>query len=500
MKNNITQLLTKNNIIKILITTLFLLFPMIDILRSTYIKDIEIFNISIIEFVNFVLIGLAFILTIPKINKKKKIILSIYIIAFILYLIFHIINTYNFNTDIFMKANPDFITETYYIIRVYILPILLIIILFSNRDIFNKEYYLNILKYLIIEISGLIIVCNLLRFSYSSYDDEMSLINRTSFFDIFTYEGKAKELLTCGLFNSANQISIILFMLLPLNIYNLLNKKNIKSLILLLMQTISMIIIGTKVAAMGSVLSLVATLFAYFFFIIIKKEKINQKYLSYHLLALLITTIFIFISPFYQVMKSSISDQDNFVNEDQETIDYAYQQLEKELTDKEFVELLTEYNGVFKISSMFYRMYPIENDIDFWKTLAKRDNRLNNNYRIIKSDIIERVKVRNNNQKLDSLLGIGYTTNFMDIEKDYIYQYYLFGLIGSFLLIGIYIYFYIKNIFKLFQGKYFKYEYCLRILSSFFGLVGCYFSGHLFGWTSPMIVLATTLCIGRVNE
>ena len=276
--------------------------------------------------------------------------------------------------------------------------------------------------------------------------------------------------------------------------------KNIKNLILLLVQTISMIIVGTKVAAMGSVLILIATLFAYFFFIIIRKEKIDKKYLTYHLLALLITTIFIFISPFYQVMKSSISNQDNFVNEEQETIDYAYQKLEEDLTDKEFIELLTKYNGVFKISSMFYRMYPIENDIEFWKTLAKRDNRLNNDYRIIKSDIIERVKVRNNNQKLDSLLGIGYTSNFMDIEKDYIYQYYLFGIIGSILLIGVYIYFYIQNIFKLFKGKYFEYEYCLRILSSFIGLVGCYFSGHLFGWTSPMIVLATTLCIGRVNE
>jgi len=500
MKNNITKLLNKNNIIKFLITTLFLLFPMIDILRSTYIKDIEIFNISVIEFINFMLIGIAFLLTIPKINKKKKIIFSIYVIAFVLYLVFHIINTYNFNIDIFTKATPDFITETYYIIRVYILPILLIIVLFSNRDIFNKEYYLKILKYLIIEISGLIIVCNLLRFSYSSYDDEMALLNRTSFYDIFTYKGKAKELLTCGLFNSANQISIILFMLLPLTIYNLHEHKNIKNLILLLVQTISMIIVGTKVAAMGSVLVLIATLFAYFFFIIIRKEKIDKKYLTYHLLALLITTIFIFISPFYQVMKSSISNQDNFVNEEQETIDYAYQKLEEDLTDKEFIELLTKYNGVFKISSMFYRMYPIENDIEFWKTLAKRDNRLNNDYRIIKSDIIERVKVRNNNQKLDSLLGIGYTSNFMDIEKDYIYQYYLFGIIGSILLIGVYIYFYIQNIFKLFKGKYFEYEYCLRILSSFIGLVGCYFSGHLFGWTSPMIVLATTLCIGRVNE
>lgn len=494
------KLLTRNNIIKILITALFLLFPVIDILRSTPIKDIEIFNIAIIEFINFILIVASFILTIPKINKKKKILLTIYIISFIIYLIFHVINIYNFNTNIFLRANPNYIIEIYYIIRVYILPILLIIILFSNRDIFNKEYYLKILKCLIIEISGLILLCNLFRFSYSSYDDEIALINKTSFYDIFNYKGKAKDLLTCGLFNSANQISIILFMLLPLNIYNLMNKKNKYSFMILLLQTISMIIIGTKVAAMGSVLVLIVTLLVYFFFIFIKKEKLNKKYLTYHLITLIITTIFIFLSPFYQVMKSSITNQDNFINEDPEIINYVKQRLDEDLTDEEFVELLTKHNGVFKISSMFYRMYPIEKDIEFWDILARRDSRLNNDYRIIKSDIIKRVKERNNNQTRDSLLGIGYTSNFMDIEKDYIYQYYLFGIIGIILLIGVYIYFYIQNVFKLFKGNYFMYEYCLRILASFLGLVGCYFSGHLFGWTSPMIVLATTLCIGRVNE
>lgn len=489
----------KNKIIKILITTVFILLPIIDILRATPVKDIEVFNIALIEFINFILIGTSFLLTIPKINKKKKIFLISYILAFILYLLFHIKNIYNFDINIFLKANPNFIIEIYYIVRVYILPILLVIVLFGNRDIFNKEYYLKILKYLIIAISGTIIVSNIFRFSYSSYDDEMGLINKTNFFDVFTYKGKFKELLTCGLFNSANQISIILFMLLPINLYNLYNKTNKQNLFYVLIQIISMIIIGTKISALGSLLVLIATLFVYFFFIIIKKEKINENYLLNHLILLIITISVLAISPFNKVLRSTINNEDNFVNEKEETIKYAYNKLEEDLTDKEVVELLTEYNGVFKISGMFYKLYPIENDTEFWLTIAKRDNHLNNNYRVIKNDIIKRVIERNDN-KQDKLFGIGYTSNFIDIETDYLYQYYLFGIIGSILFIGVYIYFYIQNIFKLFKGKYFKYEYCLRILSSFLGLVGCIFSGHLFGWTTPMIILATSLCIGRVND
>ena len=499
MKYIVSKIQDRSKIIKILITLLFILMPIIDILRSTFIKEIEILDISIIEYINFILIGISFVLTIPKINKKKKIMLLTYILVFMFYLYFHVINIYKFDINIFSQASPNYIIELYYIIRVYILPILLIIVLFSNRDIFNKEYYLKILKYIILEISGLIIVCNMIRFSYSSYDSEIELINRTNFFDVFTYSGKYKELLTCGLYNSANQISIILFMLLPLNLYNLYNRREIGSLILVLVQTISMIIIGTRVAALGSCLVLIVILLMYLFFIFIRREKFDKKYFQYNLIILVVTSFVMLISPFYQVMKLSISSEENFQNETKEIINYAYLKLDEDMSSDETIKLLTKYNGVFKISSTFYELYPIEEDIDFWKEVAKRDNRLNNDYRIIKTDILKRVVLRNGN-KLDKFFGIGYTSNFVDIETDYIYQYYLFGIIGSILLIGVYVYFYIKNITKLFRGKYLKYEYSLRIISSFLGLVGCIFSGHLFGWSSSMIVLATTLCIGRVND
>lgn len=489
----------RNKIIKSLITLLFIFLPIIDILRSTFIKDIEILNISVIEFVNFLLIGIAFLLTLPKINKKKKIFLIIYLAFFLIYMIFHIFNIYQFNTNILEDAKPNLIIESYYIIRVYILPILLIVILFSNREIFNKEYYIKTLKYLIITISGTIVISNFLGYSYSSYDDEFDLINRSRFFDIFNYSGKAKELLTCGFFNSANQISIILFMLLPFNIYNLNDKSNLKNFILVILQIFSMIIIGTKTAAIGALLIALITLFAYIFFLIIRKDCLEKKYLCYHLIILFITIAIFFVSPFYSMMKSSITNEDNFVNEEEDDIEYAYNMLEIEMSDEEIKNILVEYNGVFKISSMFYKIYPIENDIEFWIKIAKRENSLNNDYRVLKTDIIKRVVQRNNNKE-DKLFGIGYCSQFPDIEVDYLYQYYLFGIFGCILLIGVYIYFFGMNIVKLFHGKYFRYEYFLRIFTSFLGLVGCYFSGHLFGWTSPMIILATTLCIGRVNK
>lgn len=504
MKNkikNIINNLNKDKIIKILITALFIFLPIIDMLRTTIIEDIEMFGISIIELLNFLLIGISFILTIPKIKKKHKKYLSIYFILIFIYGIFHIINTYKFNLSLVPDATHNFIVEAYYIIRVYILPLLLMIILFENKKMFNRKYYLNIVKYLVIMISGQIVILNLFRFSYSSYTTSTTqlVINKTSIIDVFDYKGDYKQLFTKGLFPSANQLSIILFMLLSINIYNLYIQPKIKNAILVIIQCISMIIVGTKVAAAGSIAVLIISLIMYYFFIILKKEKHNKKYSILHISTIIISIIFLIISPFSKVYIEK-KQATSFENDlESSKIEDIQNKLEKEPTNEEIKKLLIENPQVFKISPTFYEMYPIENDIEFWLTIAKRERKLNNDYRIIKKDIVKRVVEKNNN-KLDKFLGVGYTINIMDMERDYVYQYYLFGIIGIILLIGVYIFFYIYNILKIFKKSYFNYNFCITLIPPFIGLIACYFSGHLFGWVTPMLILATSLCIGRVNE
>lgn len=491
----------KNKIIKFLITTMFILLPIIDMLRATKIKNIEIFNIAIIELINLLLIGISFLLTVSKIKKKHLKYLFVYFLLIILYAIFHIINTYKFDTTILTDATHNYIIEFYYIIRVYILPLLLMIVLFENKKIFNRKYYLNIVKYLVITISGLIVLLNICRFSYSTYSSATThyAINHTNFFDVLNMKDGYKNLLTVGLFSSANQISLILFMLLPLNIYNLYLNTNKKNIVLVILQTISMIVVGTKVAAIGSILVLIATLLMYYFFIILKREKNNKKYAISHILCIIIGLFVLLISPFTKLYTSgaNIHDFNNNINE--EEIDSKKKMITKEISISELVQLLNENSSVFKISPMFYELYPIENDPSFWIRMANRDRALNNDYRTLKNDIMKRVQERNNN-KYDKLLGMGYTINSMDMEKDYVYQYYLFGIFGVVLLIGVYIFFYIYNILKIFNKKYFNYNFCICLVAPFLGLIACYFSGHLFGWTTPMILLASTLCIGRVNS
>jgi len=495
------KIINTDIVIKRLITILFIFLPIIDMLRATPIKDVELFGIAIIELLNLLLIGISFVLTIPKIRKKHLKYLFIYFILILFYGVFHVINTYSFNLDLVPEATHNFITESYYIIRVYILPLLLMIILFENKKILNRNYYLNIMKYLVIVISGQILLLNICRFSYGSYafGDESYLINTSSFIDVFNYNGDYKNLFTIGLFSSTNQISIILFMLLSINIYNLYLNPKIKNILLVILQCVSMIIIGTKVAALGSLLILIATLLMYYFFVLLKREKHNFKYSIMHILSIILVASIFFISPFFRFYTEKIPGtgfKDDLSVEEIQTI---RDKIDEELTDEEITKILLENPKVFKISPMFYEMYPVENDIDFWLNIAKRDRKINNDYRIIKNDIMKRIVERNDN-KLDKFLGIGYTVGTMDMEKDYVYQYYLFGIIGLILLIGVYIFFYIYNILKIFKKSYFNYNFCINLVPPFLGLVACYLSGHLFGWVSPMMILATMLCIGRVNE
>ena len=138
-------------------------------------------------------------------------------------------------------------------------------------------------------------------------------------------------------------------------------------------------------------------------------------------------------------------------------------------------------------------MYPITNDKEFWISMAKRDRALNNNSRIMKTDILARVKERNNNS-MDTYYGLGYTLNFMDIERDYVYQYYLFGIFGLILFICPYFILLIISLVKVLKHlfDYIKIPTIIFFMSPVLGLAIAYLSGHVFGWVSPMMFLVFT--------
>ena len=123
----------KNKIIKVVITILLLVLPLIDCLRITPLKDIQVFNISLVEFLVLFLVFLSFLITFFKIEKKKFKFIIIYTIIFFIYLLFHSLNILRFNASLLPYSNINILQEGFYLFRIYYIPLLIFFILYQKR-------------------------------------------------------------------------------------------------------------------------------------------------------------------------------------------------------------------------------------------------------------------------------------------------------------------------------------------------------------------------------
>ena len=301
----------KNKIIKVLITIFFVLLPFLDMLRTTSFKDIEIFNIAIIELINILLIGTSLLFTLTKVPKKRIFLLFAYLLLIGIYIVFHDINILKVNRSLFISEHINIYTETFYILRVYVLPIILLYVLFNNKDIFDKKYYFKVAKYLISIISFSIILLNIFKLSYISYNVNGKHITN-NIFDYFLYSGDFKLIASRGFFDSANELSAILLMLLPLNIYMFYKENKKFNVVLYISQFIAMILLGTRTSAYGAMLISIVAGLAYLFLIIIKKIKTNSFFNNSYFMIALVCTAFLTISPF---MLGRINEPPNSVEE-----------------------------------------------------------------------------------------------------------------------------------------------------------------------------------------
>lgn len=475
-----------NKIIKYSIFILFIMLPIIDCIRRTSIKDIDIFGFSIIELFNIVIIGYTLILTILNLkeNRKQIIPLMIYTIILLAYLCLHNLNILSFNTSVYPSSNINIITESYYIIRTYYMPVLLLFILINNRKIFNLEFYSKVVKTLICIICLSIILLNIFKLSYATYAATNEEFVKYNIFDFYKSEESPKLLSTRGWFDSSNEISAILMILFPINIYLLYKEKKKFNIFIYIVQFIGMIVLGTRVSSLGAILITIVALIINIFAKLIKHDKMNMKLI----ICGLICTGYFFISPVgLYLLDYNIP---NFDSQDE------YSDQLKTLTDSnDIANYIGDNLYYFRIDKSFTDLYPIENDLPFWYDVALRDRNLNNDSRVMKTTIIKRIYEQNNN-KYDKFLGMGYTINFMDLERDYVYQFYLFGLLGIILIMPQIISF-IKSgldILKNIKRKNIMYKLVI-LMSPTLGFVVAYYSGHVFGWISPSYILVLVLAI-----
>ena len=479
----------KDKIIKYSMLIMFILLPIIDCIRRTTIKDVEILGISIIEIINIIIICYTLLLTIFSIKDRKKELLPIiiYSVILLIYVCFHNYHIINFDHNIYEKNEINIVTETFYIFRVYYMPVLLLFVLNKNKKIFDLKFYSKLIKSLICIIGISIILLNVFKLSYATYAETNNEFVKYNIFDFYKSSESPKQLSTRGWFDSANEISAILMMLMPLNIFLLYKENKKNNTFIYIVQFIAMIILGTRVSSLGAIIITVCAIIINILAKLINKAKMNYKFI----LCGLLCAGYFFVSPVGKhLLNYSIP---NFTTNDEHSA-----KIREIKNDKELSEYINNNLYDLRINEAFVKMYPIENDIIFWKQIALRNRNLNNDSRIMKITIIKRIKERNNN-KYDTLLGMGYTLNFQDLERDYVYQYYLFGVLGIILIIpqltlfikiGLSYLTKIKNLKKLNIIN-----LLLTIMSPTLGLAVAYFSGHVFGWISPSYILILTLSV-----
>lgn len=478
----------------------FLLQPLISVYRTLWGDNIKLFGFSFFEMINtFFIIGLWFYVLYTTKSKKALYIIP-YFIILVIYCIIHYFNISHFNTEILERNIYGIVQESYYIFRVYGLPILLLFCLFLLK--LQKEFYLNTICSVAFLVGIIVVLSNFMGISLCTYTSEgHTHLIQGSFFSWFTTNGteEMERYTSSGLFSSGNEISGLLLMTLPVVTYRFLKKIDIKNTFCLIVVMLSMLMIGTKTATIGSgaIFFLVVV-----FYMIMEVMKRNYRYLK-QWIPLFLTTLVLwgglfYYSPYLQEEFPHYSGGELGAEEEkeEERVSKPIQLSDETQADREeAVNYIKNNYWNHFINEQYIKLYPVENDLSFWINVINREAGLNQNYRAFKQELMERV-IERNDRALDPLVGIG-VLHEIDCEKDYVSQYYMFGIVGVILLLGIYIFVLARNIFlflrhiKLFWKKDFVIYMCGLGIS----ILLPYVTGHMIGIVMSMFQMVLIILL-----
>lgn len=488
------------------LTVFFMLQPFIDMYRLLIGNKFEILGISLVELFNIIL--MLYLLLIFLFNQYKQheikplLLFTIYGLAVIIYLAFHCLNLLYFDTSIINGSTINIFREIYVVIRSYLLPVAFIYLLLYIE--INKQLFLSAVKTLARIISTVIVITNFLNISFISYASQTGSIQQiqANFFDWFS--GRSLESVALatskGLFYSGNQIGLILFILFPIVIYiGVLEKKWINYLFIIT-HALAMLMVATKTAAIGSILILFVMIIMITFFSLLRKS-IKKHYKSLITLAcitLLICGLFRY-SPAYRM--TFVQPEESIRTEEEQQLEKEFQgvldesvKVEKEPNPITFERYLLKTYYMYGINKEYIDLLPIQDNLAFWVSVVNDPTQRQTNFRDFKQRLAEVVLDKNKNP-MDPWLGIGYTTNFPYIEKDIVSQNLWFGIIGTTLLVGPFLFLLIVCLILLFSRwrENFDLYHCVLFFSVCGGIGISLIAGHLFGFVFPMFIFSFIL-------
>lgn len=471
----IKQYFKESLIVKIL--TIFLIVqPFLDfyLLFSDNILDITVFSPSTI--IRVIVIPLLCVMTILHVNLFKRKEFKYYLIytfAIFIYMGLSYYNSFLFDVTLPTEYKYSLLREGFYVARM-ILPIMVIIITFYNK--FKEETIVKVFY----TVSGLfsvtIVVTNLLKFSLASYDSSNSTWITANIIDWFTKSNDLifKYLASKGFFVSANQISCLLVMLLPMLLYYYFPKPNKVKTTLILTHILSMICLGTRVATHGWVLVVAAYIFISLFFMIVRKNvKFGAKSWGFGVIVLVALIILVFSPINYRA-----SDDDYLEKEKlKEIIDI------NNGGDCNHEYLSVNYEAYSLPRQYVEEIYPMEKDTAFWCSYIEKPFSKRVGNRNLQINVTQRISSINNNS-LDKIVGIGFsrlTSGNLYIERDILVHCYSIGVFGILLFIMPYVFIILYSSYKCLKeyNKNFTLKNVTLLMASTLCIAVSVFSGHV---------------------
>ena len=535
---------------KWLIIVLILLQPFVSIIKENLVNDIQVLGFSIFEIINISIILISLLITILLYNKKPHFYKFIILIPiFIAYCIFHYINLKNFNLSVYERANFNFFKETYYLFRMFMVPLLLIISLYYSG--IKKDSCIRIVETYAFIISFIIVFSNILMIANPSY-----LINtriHENIFSWFTFKSNNYydyyNLASVGLFGSANQMSAVLFMTSPIVMYLAYKKRSAYNYLLLILHSVSMLMIGTKTANIGIILVYICFFMMYAFFKLKHNTHHSIKPIIFVFLFIFVLFLFSPIShkirmklngaePLTSLQKISIDSNlsnkektnvaSNSSNKEKTNINSTIDNCDVELVENQEKlgdDIVSLYNEVktyncdklddnekFNIKLLLntenmhflglgeyiINSYKVDKHIKFWCDYVKNFDGIN--YRKLKTSIYKNIYDENNN-KWDKWLGLGHTSYMIYTEADYTYQFFSYGIIGIVVLLGPYFLCILYLAYKIlrYRKKYMNLENLMYLLGVVLAVIAAYFSGHVFETTLTLLTLSLLIGLNLIN-
>ena len=450
--------------------------------------------------------------------------------VYVLFLVFHLINVASLDGDLINGLSHNIFTEVYYLYRTYgVCMTLLAAVLLSSLDSGTTIKSISMIGFI---ISLAIVLSNLLKISFVAYDSSLpkSEIISGSIIDWFrTLNASNADLYSSkAWFFSTNQLSLVLIITMMISALYLAETRKKVLFFTFPVKLLASLMLSTKTCFLGIFITLIVLAVLAPVCDLIKRKKFSFYGVGIIGYAVLLLVTFRFLAPYSPInyklnvfntisADTNITAQDILIDKDilkdeedkygsdidkeiealsgASLLDLAKKENMTETERKLFISQLKNSYGTLGIHPLYIDLYPVEDNIVFWKCSLLLPQSERTNYRNFKSLMYQDLLQKNGNPFMDLAFGYGYVSHMEYIEKDYIGQVAFFGVLGALCLIGPYLAVFLAAV--LFILKDLKNRFTLRNL--FLGatvaeiLLVVYITGHGFGNLFPMTFFTLAL-------